>query len=102
MLAAQTSEAPVSASLVVAAVVVFVFYFVPTVVAVARQHPNTAPIVVVNVLLGWTLVGYAVALAWAFLAIDRDRYPVRRRRSLGHQFDSGPGQTDPNNPFDFS
>ncbi len=42
------------------------FYFIPTIVAVLRSHPNTAPIVIVNLFLGWSLVGFAVALAWAF------------------------------------
>jgi Superinfection immunity protein len=46
----------------------FVFYMIPTVVAVQRKHVNTASIAVVNFLLGWTLIGYAVALAWAFSA----------------------------------
>ncbi len=74
------------------------FYFIPTFVAVMRGHPNTAAIVVVNLLLGWSLIGFAVALAWAFTAIEKDRprrryrdddyddRPRRRRRS-GDDFD---------------
>lgn len=42
------------------------FYFIPTIVAVMRGHPNTPSIVVVNFFLGWSLVGFVVALAWAF------------------------------------
>lgn len=45
-----------------------VVYFVPTAVALMRGHPNAAPIVVVNLFLGWSLVGWVVALAWAFTA----------------------------------
>jgi len=41
-------------------------YFAPMIVAIASDHKNTASISVVNVLLGWTLIGWAVALAWAF------------------------------------
>lgn len=41
-------------------------YMVPTVVAVARRRPNPMPVVVINVLLGWTLLGWAAALAMAF------------------------------------
>lgn len=41
-------------------------YFAPTIVAIASDHKNTASISVVNVLLGWTLIGWVVALAWAF------------------------------------
>ena len=44
------------------------FYFVPTAVAILRGHPRIGPITLVNLLLGWTLVGWAVALAWALSA----------------------------------
>lgn len=47
------------------------FYVTPTIVAVLRKHKNTASIAVVNCLLGWTVVGYVVALAWAFTAEDK-------------------------------
>jgi hypothetical protein len=46
-------------------------YMLPTIVAGSRHHPNTAPVLVLNLLLGWTLVGWAVALAWALTAIER-------------------------------
>jgi hypothetical protein len=41
-------------------------YFAPTIVAGIRRHHNMGPLVVVNVLLGWTLIGWVVALAMAF------------------------------------
>lgn len=39
--------------------------FAPTGIAMLRRHPNTAGIVVVNWFLGWTIVGWAVALVWS-------------------------------------
>jgi Superinfection immunity protein len=47
--------------------VAFVVYWVPTIVAVARRNevPSVTPIVVVNCFLGWTLIGWVVALAMA-------------------------------------
>jgi len=48
-------------------------YLLPTLIAAMRGHPNAVPIAVVNILLGWTLIGYVVALAWSFTAIDRRR-----------------------------
>jgi hypothetical protein len=42
------------------------FYFLPTILAGGRHHHNTGAIFIINLLLGWTLVGWAVALAWAF------------------------------------
>ena len=42
-----------------------VFYFLPTVIATSNKHKNAAAIFVVNLLLGWSLIGWVVALAWA-------------------------------------
>lgn len=40
-------------------------YFVPSIVAAVRKVPNVGSVAVVNTLLGWTLVGWAVAMAMA-------------------------------------
>ena len=40
-------------------------YFLPMIVAKTRQHNNYAAISVVNLFLGWTFIGWVVALAWA-------------------------------------
>jgi len=40
-------------------------YIMPSVIAYARGVPNVASIAVVNVFLGWTFVGWVVALAMA-------------------------------------
>ncbi|MFG2674398.1 superinfection immunity protein [Streptomyces sp. NPDC048445] len=40
-------------------------YFAPTVVAFARGVSNSGSILVLNLFLGWTLVGWVVALAMA-------------------------------------
>jgi hypothetical protein len=47
------------------AVVLAAIYFLPTIVAAIRGMPQTAPIVIINLFLGWTLVGWVVALAMA-------------------------------------
>lgn len=47
------------------AILVLAVYFLPTVIGVSRQHNNLAPIFLLNLLLGWTLVGWVVALAWS-------------------------------------
>jgi Superinfection immunity protein len=41
-------------------------YFIPTIVAAARHHHNAIPIILVNVLLGWSCIGWIVALVWSF------------------------------------
>jgi hypothetical protein len=40
-------------------------YFTPTWVASARAHPNFAGVLVINLFLGWTFVGWVASLAWA-------------------------------------
>lgn len=44
------------------------FYFIPTIIALIRNHESGVAILVVNALLGWTLVGWVVALAWSVKA----------------------------------
>lgn len=57
--------------------VVFLFlvvgfvYLVPAVVAVERRHPQAAAIAALNLLLGWTLLGWVGALVWSLTAIPR-------------------------------
>lgn len=45
-------------------------YFIPMVVAFRRDHPYASSIMVVNLLLGWTFVGWVLALAWAVGPIE--------------------------------
>ena len=60
-------------SIAAVCVVVFVLaslvaYFVPSLVAKKREHPNTTAIVVLNVFLGWSGLGWIAALVWAYTA----------------------------------
>ena len=41
-------------------------YLLPTFEAWLRKHPNLAAIALVNCFLGWSLIGWVVAAAWAF------------------------------------
>lgn len=41
-------------------------YFLPIIVAQGRNLKNSNTILVVNIFLGWTLIGWVVALAWSF------------------------------------
>lgn len=40
-------------------------YFAPTIVAGLRQHHQLGPSAVINFFLGWTLIGWVVAMAMA-------------------------------------
>ena len=42
-----------------------IIYFIPTIVASFRGHHNFVAILLLNIFLGWTLVGWVAALVWA-------------------------------------
>jgi len=59
------------------AVVIFVLlgiaiYAIPTIVAAIRRHRNLAAIFVINLFLGWTLLGWVGALVWAVIVTRED------------------------------
>ncbi|MGH6670434.1 MAG: superinfection immunity protein [Xanthobacteraceae bacterium] len=51
-----------------ALLVLMFFAFVPSVIAFVRHHHNRYAILVLNVLLGWTVIGWAMALVWSLTA----------------------------------
>jgi len=49
-------------------VLVILVYFIPTMVASGKK--NATAIFVLNLLLGWSLIGWVVALVWALTKDD--------------------------------
>ena len=49
----------------VAVLVIAPAYFIPAIVARARQYKSAGGILVLNAFLGWTPVGWVAALVWA-------------------------------------
>lgn len=41
------------------------FYLLPTGIALWKGHPETMKVLLVNLLLGWTVIGWVVALVWS-------------------------------------
>ena len=41
------------------------FYFLPFAIAFNRKRANTGAIFALNLFLGWSLIGWVVALVWA-------------------------------------
>jgi hypothetical protein len=44
-------------------------YFVPAIVAGHRRHHNRVPILLTNLFLGWTFIGWVAALIWSTTAV---------------------------------
>lgn len=55
----------------VGAVLFFIGYLTPMIVAYARGHKNTLAISVLNLLTGWTVIGWLVALVWSCTAVEK-------------------------------
>ena len=43
------------------------FYFLPSYIAGARRHKYFKSILLINILTGWTFLGWAAALIWSFV-----------------------------------
>jgi len=43
----------------------FVLYFLPTIIAAVKSKRDTLAIFLLNFFLGWTFIGWIVALVWA-------------------------------------
>lgn len=52
-------------TIVTLGILAFIISFLPTVVAMWRGCKSTGGIFIVNLFLGWTLLGWVGALAWA-------------------------------------
>ena len=48
-------------------------YFIPTIVAYSSNRPNRAAILILNLFLGWTFLGWVIALVWAMMHSPEQR-----------------------------
>lgn len=63
------------------AIALLVLYFLPTLLAALRRSKRGWGVMVINVFLGWTFIGWVVALAWA-VSSDRQERPTKPHRSF--------------------
>ena len=54
---------------------IFAMYWLPTIVVVVRQAHSALGVFLLNFLLGWTVIGWFVALIWA-LGADSRRHEI--------------------------
>jgi len=48
----------------------FVMYFLPSIIALARSKRDLLAIFLLNLFLGWSVIGWIVALLWAAKSDD--------------------------------
>ena len=52
-------------------IVLVLLHFMPTLIALVRGHHNALAIFLTNLLLGWTVIGWIIALIWSTTAAER-------------------------------
>lgn len=55
---------PLLSIILIAALTIFI-YIIPIIVAHKRQHPSRMAITVLDIFLGWSFIGWVVALVWS-------------------------------------
>jgi hypothetical protein len=59
-----------------------VLYLLPAMIASIRHHVSAQAILAMNLVLGWTIIGWIVALIWSLAISDRPP-PWRGPNSFG-------------------
>ena len=59
-------------------VALMIVYLFPLVLALFRRHPKMPAIGIINIFLGWTLIGWVICLAWAVSVPNPTSDQVRR------------------------
>jgi hypothetical protein len=59
---------------------VVALYFLPAIIAAARHTHNATGILLLNLFLGWTMIGWFVALVMAFSSLPAYPYDWYHRR----------------------
>lgn len=64
-----------------------VLYFLPSIIAYKRGHANKGIILLINFLLGWTFLGWAGSLVWAFIDTDGSKASYMTRNIGGNKYE---------------
>jgi hypothetical protein len=64
------------------AILLFAFYFLPTIIAEKRKVPHSGTIFLINLFLGWTVLGWIAALVWG--VVETPEEPGTFKAPLDH------------------
>ena len=48
-------------------ILIIALYFLPIIISIFRKHSNKTPIILITIFLGWTIIGWIIALMLAFI-----------------------------------
>jgi len=58
---------------VIMLVISFLIYFLPSFVASSKKHNNFTGVLLLNIFLGWTFLGWVAALVWSVQTQDKQK-----------------------------
>ncbi len=61
--------------------VLFLMYWLPTIVAIVRRTPSALGVAMINFFLGWTVIGWIIALVIALAAYPAERVVIIEGRA---------------------
>ncbi len=53
-----------------------VLYFLPAMIAKSNKHSKAGAILLLNIFVGWTLIGWIACFIWAFIDKENQRQPI--------------------------
>jgi hypothetical protein len=77
-LAISDGEAATTVIFVLIPIALLALYPAPVVIAACRRHPNALPILLVNLFLGWTFLGWFAALVWACTSTSKSAVAIQQ------------------------
>jgi hypothetical protein len=55
--------------------IIVLIYMLPTLIAFGREHPHRGFILILNLIFGWTLLGWILIFLWAALGrVEADQF----------------------------
>lgn len=73
--------------IIVLAIAGIILYFLPAIIAYKRNHINKKIILLIDFLLGWTFLGWAGCLVWAFIDTDGSTASKITRNIGGNKYE---------------
>jgi hypothetical protein len=74
------------------AAILLLIYILPAFIAERRKHQHKTPILILNLFLGWTLIGWVAALVWAAMPVIPQQPEIyiraENQEHLGTVYDS--------------
>ena len=56
---------------IIRVLITLIIYFLPGIIAILQKRNKSTAIFILNLLLGWTIIGWVAALVWTFCESKR-------------------------------